>query len=107
STVNILNTNVAGRASLSYVTGSHAAKVGFTTWGGLYRRDEFIIGSLAYTTLNGTPTSVIYYGDPFRNENYLHPNLGVYAQDVWTVKKLTVNGGLRFDYFRSGYPDES
>src|SRR5207247_6487971 len=27
-------------------------------------------------------------------------------QDQWTLKRLTLNGGLRFDYFRSGYRDE-
>ena len=27
-------------------------------------------------------------------------DIGLYAQDSWTIKRLTVNAGLRFDYFR-------
>ena len=26
-----------------------------------------------------------------------------YAQDQWTIKRLTVNPGVRFDYFSTGY----
>jgi hypothetical protein len=31
--------------------------------------------------------------------------LGVFAQDQWTMKRVTVNAGLRFDYYTQGYPD--
>jgi len=33
--------------------------------------------------------------------------IGIYAQDQWTMDRLTVNAGLRFDYFRGGYPDHT
>jgi hypothetical protein len=29
--------------------------------------------------------------------------LGVYAQDKWTIKRLTINPGVRFDYMNSGF----
>ena len=44
-------------------------------------------------------------GTPTRAVNHVSPNLGFYAQDQWTVNRFTVNAGLRFDYFRSDYPD--
>ena len=33
-------------------------------------------------------------------------NIGLYAQDQWTIDRLTVNAGLRFDYFKGSYPDQ-
>ena len=30
--------------------------------------------------------------------------LGVFAQDRWTAGKMTVNAGLRFDYFTTSFP---
>ena len=33
-------------------------------------------------------------------------NIGIYAQDQWTIDRLTINAGLRFDYFKGFYPDQ-
>jgi hypothetical protein len=96
------------RASASYVTGGHAAKVGFTAVFGLATANNYDpFGNVAYAVLNGNPQSVTYYGYPTPQEDYMRPNLGVYAQDQWALKRLTVNLGLRFDYLRTGYPDGS
>jgi carboxypeptidase family protein len=97
--------NIAFRASMSYVTGSHAMKIGMTSLGGPYKFQAFAIGSLTYTTFNGSPLSVSYTSQPYATENYAR-NVGIYAQDVWTLKNLTLNGGVRFDYLRAGYPDQ-
>ena len=32
-------------------------------------------------------------------------NLGLYAQDQWTLDRLTLNLGVRWDYFNAAYPD--
>ena len=31
-------------------------------------------------------------------------DLGLYAQDRWTFRRLTLNGGLRFEYFNGEVP---
>jgi hypothetical protein len=96
------------RASASYVTGQHAAKVGFTAVFGssdTYFYDPF--GSVLYTLLNGTPSRVTYYGLPIEQFDYLRPNLGIYAQDQWIVRRLTLNGGVRFDWLKYEYPDHN
>ena len=31
-------------------------------------------------------------------------NCGIYAQDAWTMDRLTVNGGIRFDWFNGSVP---
>ena len=96
-----------GRGSASYVTGSHAFKTGFTMILGRYDQTSRRTGDESFTALNGTPSSVTYYGTPAVSVNRVRPNLGLYGQDQWTMKRLTVNAGLRFDIFRSDYPDES
>ena len=32
-------------------------------------------------------------------------DLGIYAQDAWTMKRLTVNAGVRFDHYNSYAPE--
>jgi hypothetical protein len=96
-----------GRGSISYVTGSHAFKAGFTLVMGEYEQTSRTLTNRQYTAFNGLPTSVIYFGTPVVAQNRVRPNLGLYGQDQWTVKRMTVNAGLRFDWFRADYPDQS
>ena len=98
-------TNKSFRGSMSYVTGSHATKVGFTVTAGTQHQFTNNQTKMAYQTLRGIPTQVTFYAYPLLRSDSLNPNLGIYAQDQWTVDRLTVNAGVRFDYFRSGYPD--
>ena len=37
----------------------------------------------------------------------LNADLGIYAQDKWTLRRLTVTAGVRFDYFNTGIPAQS
>jgi hypothetical protein len=107
------------RGSVSYVTGSHAFKVGFTTqeaWHHAWYDDNGPAagigpGLVAYTFLNGpsgtvVPSSITEYAEPVTFSERLNVNLGVYAQDQWTVKRLTLNLGLRYDYFNAFVPPQ-
>src|SRR5262249_29514107 len=38
------------------------------------------------------------------DDERLKASLGLYAQDQWTIKRLTLNLGLRFDYLNAGVP---
>jgi len=96
-----------GRGSVSYVTGSHALKAGFSLTMGYYRNDARLVGNMQFTALNGVPTAVEYRGTPIRAVNRVRPNLGMFAQDQWTLKRLTMNAGVRLDYFRSDYPEQN
>ena len=94
------------RGSVSYVTGSHAIKVGYTLTMGEYEQTALRVGNMTIVALNGVPSTVTYYGTPTQAVNRVWPNLGLYAQDQWTVNRFTVNAGLRLDYFSSNYPDQ-
>lgn len=99
--------NYSGRGSVSYVTGSHALKAGFTMIVGRYDNYNRTVGNMQIIAFNGAPIQVTYSGNPVVVTNRVRPNLGIYAQDQWTVNRLTVNAGLRFDYFRADYPDHN
>jgi Carboxypeptidase regulatory-like domain len=96
-----------GRGSASYVTGSHALKAGFTMIVGRYDQTSRRVGDEGFTALNGVPTSVTYLGTPVLAVNRVRPDMGLYGQDQWTMKRLTVNAGLRLDIFRSDYPAQN
>lgn len=96
------NTRVfSGLVSLQYVTGQHDFKAGVQLRGGPYWNTETKNGDIILRFDNGVANSVDLYNTPINPWNSLDADDGVYAQDAWTIKKLTVNAGLRFDYFKS------
>ena len=102
-----------GRFSVSYVAGDHQIKTGmFWMWGlgGGHRTyttrgPEQVSGlPVAYTFNNGTPTSLTQFAAPILTIDQLNPDLGIFVQDQWRYKHLTMNGGLRFDWVRESVP---
>lgn len=98
------NTNNSVRGVVSYVTGTHATKFGAAYQFGIAEQDYFAQGNMAFTTLNYRPTLVTYYKTPYTSASNMDL-LGLFAQDQWTLDRLTLNLGLRYDYYRQGYPD--
>ncbi|HKB12288.1 MAG TPA: carboxypeptidase regulatory-like domain-containing protein, partial [Vicinamibacterales bacterium] len=99
--------------SLSYVTGSHAFKTGFELShgsSGLQRRwqNTSINFYERFRTVNGVtaPFQVTLFNTPTEEFDNLNADLGVYVQDTWTLKKLTLTPGVRWEYFNASYPDE-
>ena len=94
------------RGSMSYVTGSHNLKVGMTMlWIDSTTLNNSDADWTTILTLNNLPLFARFW-TPGTAKSELKPSLGIYAQDQWTIDRLTVNAGVRFDYFRSGYPDQ-
>jgi hypothetical protein len=91
------------RAAVSYVTGAHALKVGMEVEHQFADDTDHNLGSKSYRTLNGIPNQVIYYTLPYAWQSTMIP-WAIYAQDQWTVRRWTVNAGLRYDRFTSSYP---
>jgi hypothetical protein len=96
------------RASASYVSGAHAFKVGFE---GRFNRINFDFNQdnnydLRYTFNQGVPNSLTEIAAPF-HEDQTTTEVGFYAQDRWTVKRLTLNLGVRYDKYNSSYPDHT
>jgi hypothetical protein len=85
--------------SMSYVTGSHNAKVGFEMQRGHFWRGDNndSTGGIWYTTTAGVPAFVTVQAPVYGWQMNLNYNLGIYAQDRWTLNRLTVGGGIRLD----------
>ena len=100
-------------ANVSYVTGSHALKTGISLVTGYGRTKVEPHGDIVRLTFlnnaQGIPTasSVTIRNSPVTAREELHPDLGMFVQDKWTIKRLTVTSGGRFDYLNAGVPDQS
>jgi len=102
----ITHNQTNGRFATSYITGSHAFKTGTYLQVGKRVHDSFMIGDRNYTVRNGVPTQVTIFASPAVNNNRL-VNMGLYTQDQWTVQKVTLNLGVRFDYLNAWDPAQS
>ena len=93
-------------AAMSYVTGSHSFKTG-VQWGfGPYYLDRDINGDLVQLYRNGVPDSVRVYNTPARTHETLNADLGVFAQDSWTLNRFTLNAGVRLEYFNASIEEQ-
>jgi hypothetical protein len=101
-TPNMLET----KASLSYVTGSHAFKVGFGNLRGDQTGASFDIPSeLSYRFNNGVPNQLQQRGTVYRDSPGASGRSWACTRDKWTLKRLTLTPGVRFDYMSSGFRD--
>jgi len=97
----------SAQASLAYVTGAHAFKVGFLdTFGVRHVGYENIDSSLRYRFNNGVPNQITEIATPYGFTNNLSSELGIFAQDKWTLNRLTLNLGTRFDYLNITFPEQ-
>lgn len=88
-------------SSMSYVTGSHNFKVGFADSFGPVHVFTDRQADLVQRYQNGRPQTVTVYTTPYNRFSYVNYDLGIYAQDSWTIKRMTLNLGLRVDNFDS------
>jgi hypothetical protein len=94
-------------ANMSYVTGSHSLKVGFSdTWSTTDSSSNSNASNLYFRFNNGVPNQLTMYGTPTTGTSKVLGEVGVFVQDRWTRDRMTVNAGVRYDQFRGGYPDQ-
>lgn len=97
------------RAKASYVTGGHSLRIGhdgshFNHYNRLFTNDT----GLSYGLRGGVPQSVTVtavsgFSTPYKSWTQ---NLGFFADDQWTMGRLTLQGALRFEYATSGHPEQ-
>ena len=116
----------SGGASASYITGSHAFKAGMTTQWGTNSRTFSSNGQINTLVFNSgllglpasatnpvpctrlpCPIAVVVENTPATGEQKVKQDLGLFAQDQWTMERLTLNIGARFDYFNAEVPPHS
>jgi hypothetical protein len=89
------------RTSLTYVTGSHAFKSGMTLQEGPANTDVWTNKDTFLIVRNGQPFGVTVRTTPYTTRERLVADLGVYAQDTWTINRMTINAGVRWDYLNN------
>src|SRR5712691_6504228 len=89
------------RTSLTYVTGSHAFKSGMTLQEGPADTDVYTNKDTFLTVRLGQPFSVSVRTTPYTTHERLVADLGVFAQDTWTINRMTINAGIRWDYLNN------
>jgi hypothetical protein len=101
------NYQVGGSAT--YTTGTHTIKTGANyLWGTRTRKfpspNVADISQLRF--LNGAPQQVVIRNTPIPTSvERLNADFGAFVQDSWTMERLTLNLGTRFDYFNAEVPD--
>jgi hypothetical protein len=91
------------QAAASYVTGSHAFKVGFQDSWGPYNQNLRANADLYQNYVTNAqgipaPNTVTLLATPVHWQDRLNANLGVYGQDVMTFKRATITLGGRIEY---------
>lgn len=94
-------------ASVSYVPGSHSIKAGVQVRGGFFQEAFRVNEDILLRFRNGAPDSVITYNTPVVRRDDLRWEVGLYLQDSFTYKRLTLNPGVRFDHLAMGWPEQS
>jgi len=97
----------AAAGSVSYVTGTHNIKMGLQDTWGRYRQFRSANGDLRANFINGVASTATILNTPVNFQDNLKADLGIYGQDSWTLNRLTVNYGARWEYFSSGIPVET
>ncbi len=100
------------RAAVSYVTGSHAVKVGWSTLYSPSRTGGEIpvqpgLGPISYRFNSGVPFQVVQWRSPKYYRIRTAPLMGLYGQDQWTLKRFTLTAGIRYDFLSAYAPAET
>ena len=97
------------QASVSYVTGSHNFKAGLAYMNNLQYYSWPATGDIfqAFTFLGNPVGALVMANGAFQNARKQNCDCGIYAQDAWTVDRLTLNLGLRYDWFNNSIPGGS
>ena len=104
-----LNNRTSGTTwtmTASYVTGSHSMKFGYQ--GNHWRDDREIFVNnkgLQYTFFGAGPVSLTQYANAY-NVNARAMQTSLFAQDQWTINRLTLQGALRWDHPWSWFPEQ-
>ncbi|HVZ20030.1 MAG TPA: carboxypeptidase regulatory-like domain-containing protein [Vicinamibacterales bacterium] len=93
------------KASLTYVTGSHAFKLGLSDdWGKQTYYSYDIPCECAFRFLNGVPNQITERQNLYAGlRGGINAELGLFAQDKWTIKRFTLTPGIRYDYVNTGW----
>ena len=103
-----ISTSFFRACRLIYITGAHAFKVR-ATFGTLADPDDQLPSTQPYNFRfnNGVPNQITLFATPSEVEFNADVDLGIFAQDKWTIDRLALSYGLRYDFFKTSYPAQT
>jgi hypothetical protein len=94
------------RFSASYVTGGHNFKAGFQFEESyLELEQENGNHNIEYTFNNQVPVSLTQWATPYLLKAQ-NKDFGFFVQDQWTLRRLTLTYGVRYEYFNGYVPPQ-
>ena len=96
--------NLTERVNVSYVTGAHNFKRGGVLQHWPNFQEYRVNGDAQYRMRNGVPHSVVLHAGPLRQE-FRSLSTGLFVQDQWTLNRLTLNLGVRYDRYSGHAPE--
>jgi Carboxypeptidase regulatory-like domain len=94
----------------SYVTGAHSLRVGMTIGQARWRLVQQWTDDVSQVRFNSNPVLTpvdVTLRIPTDRRNSIDADMGIYAQDHWTISRATISGGLRLDMFRTSTNPET
>ena len=97
--------SLRSRASAAYVTGTHSFKAAMELRQGTRHTLNYTNQDISYRMRNGVPDQLTLYSpNVFGPVIRLKADLGLSAQDSWTIRHVTLNYGVRYDYLNAYNP---
>jgi hypothetical protein len=103
---NYYSTNYYYRFATSYITGSHSLKAGVYLAQATNRIDTRVNNDMTYALRNNAPVQITVWTTPYSQRFDTTADVGLFAQDQWTIRRLTLNAGLRWDYLNMAVPEQ-
>ncbi len=93
---NSWNNNLHYRFNVSYITGAHAFKFGMNNAHGYHDNLNYQTNTLHFRLNNGVPNQITMRALPHTIKNNVDQDLGLFAQDKWTINRADGVGGDPF-----------
>ena len=96
------------QGAVSYVTGSHSAKFGVRHHANdsTFPKNFYNNSQLKYNFRGGVPYQLTMYADQGSDQQQAQGILALYAQDRWTINRLSVQAGLRFEHLGDSFDQQ-
>lgn len=96
-----------GKAVVTYVTGSSSTKLGGQWFSGGRTAYTYSNGDAQLQLRNQIAEAVVQQTTTLESKETLKLNLGMFVQEQYTLRRFTLNAGLRFDYLNEYIPEQN